>query len=78
MMTSSVSPPHVAPYAKSGEVQVRVSAKAESADAAFALVDPMVRHIRNMLGDVVYGVDVGSLQAAVVALLREEAHRRAG
>lgn len=71
LMTSSVNPT-VAPYAKSGEVQVRVSAKAESADAAFALVDPMVEHIRNMLGDVVYGVDVGSLQAAVVALLREK------
>ena len=71
LMTSSVNPT-VAPYAKSGEVQVRVSAKAESADAAFALIDPMVNHIRNMLGDVVYGVDIGSLQAAVVALLREK------
>jgi len=71
LMTSSVNPT-VAPYAKSGEVQVRVSAKAESADAAFALIDPMVNHIHNMLGDVVYGVDIGSLQAAVVALLREK------
>jgi len=71
LMTSSVNPT-VAPYAKSGEVQVRVSAKAESADAAFALIDPMVERIRNMLGDVVYGVDVGSLQAAVVALLRKK------
>ncbi len=71
LMTSSVNPT-VAPYAKSGEVQVRVSAKAESADAAFALIDPTVERIRNMLGDVVYGVDVGSLQAAVVALLREK------
>ena len=71
LMTSSVNPT-VAPYAKSGEVQVRVSAKAESADAAFALIDPMVERIRNTLGDVVYGVDIGNLQAAVVALLREK------
>lgn len=71
LMTASVNPT-IAPYAKPGEVQVRVSAKAETADAAYALVDPMVERIRNMLSDVVYGVDIDSLQAAVVALLREK------
>jgi nicotinamide-nucleotide amidase len=71
VMTASVNPT-IAPYAKQGEVQVRVSAKAKDADTAFALVDPMVDQIQKTLGDVVYGVDVGSMQAAVVKLLREK------
>jgi nicotinamide-nucleotide amidase len=69
LMTSSANPT-VAPYAKQGEVQVRVSAKAPDADAAYALIDPVVEQIRRILGDVVYGVDVGNLQTAVVQLLR--------
>jgi nicotinamide-nucleotide amidase len=70
LMTSSLNPT-VAPYAKQGEVQVRVSAKAPDAAAADALIGPVVEQIRQTLGDVVYGVDV-DLQTAVVQLLREK------
>lgn len=71
LMTSSVNPT-IAPYAKQGEVQVRVSAKAPDADTAFALIDPVAAQITEILGDVVYGVDVGNLQTAVVRLLKEK------
>jgi nicotinamide-nucleotide amidase len=71
LMTSSANPT-IAPYAKQGEVQVRVSAKAADADSAYALTDPVVKQIQQTLGDVVYGVDVGNLQTAVVQLLREK------
>ena len=71
MMTSS-SNPTIAPYAKQGEVQVRVSAKAATPDAAFALIDPVVEQICGILGDVVYGVDVSNLQTAAVRLLKEK------
>ncbi len=71
MMTTSINPT-VAPYAKQGEVEVRVSAKAASEQEAAALIDPVVAQIRQMLGDVVYGVDVKSMQNALVQALKEK------
>ncbi len=58
--------PTVAPYAKEGEVQLRVTAGAATQEQARALIDPVVKRICDTLGDVVYGVDVGTLQGAVV------------
>lgn len=71
LMLASINPT-VAPYAKQGEVQVRVSAKAQSEQEAQALIDPVVAQVKRMLGDVVYGVDVGSLQNALVQTLTEK------
>jgi nicotinamide-nucleotide amidase len=69
---TSYQNPTVAPYAKQGEVQVRVSAKAETAEQAEALIRPVLEEIQQRLGEVVYGVDAGSLQQAVVRLLHEK------
>lgn len=71
LMVSSTNPT-VAPYAKQGEVEVRVSAKASGEQEAQALIDPVVAQIRQTLGDVVYGVDVGSMQNALVLALKEK------
>lgn len=71
LMMSSTNPT-VAPYAKQGEVQVRVSAKAQSEQEAQALIDPVVAQVKHMLGNVVYGVDIGSLQNALVQTLTEK------
>lgn len=65
------SNPTVAPYAKDGEVVLRVTAKAKDQEAAKALCDPVVEEIRKRLTSNVYGVDAGSLQKAVVTLLKE-------
>ncbi|MBT3319664.1 MAG: competence/damage-inducible protein A [Clostridia bacterium] len=62
--------PTIAPYAKQVGLEVRVSAKAKDAEAADALIDPVVEQIKQRLGSAVYGVDVGSLQNAVVTALR--------
>ena len=56
--------PTLAPYAKDGECLVRVTAKAESAEKAEQLLAPAVQQVCDRLGDVVYGVDVGSLEQA--------------
>ncbi len=56
----------LAPYAKEGECELRVTARAGSREAALALCDPVVREIRELLGDKVYGVDVSSLEEVVV------------
>jgi len=71
MMTTYTNPT-IAPYAKATDVQVRVSAKAESEAAADALIAPVVQEIRRRLGSAVYGIDVGDLQSALVARLIEK------
>lgn len=64
--------PTVAPYAKDGEVLLRVTAKAPSVEEADALCMPIIQEIRDRLGVAVYGVDTGSLQKTVVGLLKEK------
>ena len=64
--------PAVSLYAKDGEAILRVIARAADRNAAYALTDPVVEEIRKRLGVNVYGVDVGSLQKAVVALLLDK------
>ncbi len=63
--------PTLATYAKPSEVRLRATAKAESAEAAEAMLDPVVAAVRTALGDVVYGVDVKGLEEVCLHLLRE-------
>ena len=63
--------PTLAPYAKLNECMVRATAKAESRAAAEALLGPLVDQVCEKLGDVVYGVDVESLEQVVSAALLE-------
>ncbi len=68
---STLANPTLAPYAKLNECMVRATAKAETREAAEKMLAPLVEQVRTALGDVVYGVDVESLEAVVSALLRE-------
>lgn len=61
--------PTVAPYAKTGEALLRVTARARDTAAAEALCAPVIAEIRRRLGDAVYGVDLNGVEEAVVALL---------
>ena len=70
-MTRSANPT-LAPYAKLNECMVRATAKAEDREAAEAMLSPLVRQVCETLGDVVYGVDVDSLEAVAFGLLREK------
>lgn len=62
----------MAPYAKEGECELRITARAESREAALALCDPVVEQVREILGDNIYGVDVASLEERVVQGLRQQ------
>ena len=62
--------PTVAPYAKTGEVHLRITARAATPEAAAALIAPREAALRERLGDVVYGVDNETLEGAVVGLLQ--------
>ena len=63
------SNPTVAPYAKSGEALLRVTAKAENEEKANELMAPVISEIQQRLGDYIYGIDVNSIEEAVVKLL---------
>ena len=57
--------PTLAPYAKEGECELRVTAKAPTDGEAQALLKPTVEQIKSLFGAKVYGVDVSSLEEAV-------------
>ena len=50
----------------------RATARAETREAAEALLAPLVSQVCAVLGDVVYGVDVESLEAVASGLLRRK------
>ena len=64
--------PTLAPYAKLNECMVRATAKADTPEAAEAMLQPLIAQVCGTLGDVVYGIDVPSLEAVVSDLLREK------
>jgi len=66
MMGSS---PSVAPYAKTGEVHLRITARAGSEEEAQMIIAPMETALRERLGDVIYGTDKETLEQATVGLL---------
>ena len=70
-MMTTMTNPTLAPYAKPNECMLRATAKAPTAAQAEALLAPLVQQVRDVLGDVVYGVDVSSLEEVVSRLLRE-------
>lgn len=64
--------PTVAPYAKTAEVHIRVTARAGSVEKANAVIEPVLSEIRSRLGRVIYGEDETTLEEAVLTLLREQ------
>ena len=70
-LMTTMTNPTLAPYAKTNECMLRATAKAPTAAQAEALLAPLVQQVRDALGDVVYGVDVSSLEEVVSRLLRE-------
>ena len=69
---SHMENPSLATYAKPSEVRLRATAKAESAEAAEAMLAPVVAEMTAFLGDVVYGVDVSGLEEVCFRLLKEQ------
>ncbi len=69
----SLTNPTLAPYAKTGEMELRLTASAESLEQAEQLIAPLEAEIRRELGDFIYaeGEDA-NLQTTVVNLLREK------
>lgn len=64
--------PSLAPYAKPGEVMLRLTAKGESPQDCQERMAPLFRDVRSRLGDCLYGVDVSSLEEVVITRLRQK------
>lgn len=65
--------PTLAPYAKTGEVHFRVTAKAKDEETANALMEPMVRELYARFGDKIYTTkEHVTLEEAIVELLKEK------
>ncbi|MBQ5798773.1 MAG: competence/damage-inducible protein A [Clostridia bacterium] len=64
--------PTTAPYAKDGEIALRITAKAESESKADRMCVPTINAIKDILGDSVYDVDSKGLNYKVVELLKQK------
>ena len=63
--------PTVAVYAKEGEVQVRLTALAQSTEEADALLDETYSKLDSLIHNNIYGVDVDSIEQVLVRTLIE-------
>ena len=65
--------PTLAPYAKTGEVHFRVTARACSEEAAEKLMEPMIEEMKKRFGDAVYTTEENvTLEESVIRLLEEK------
>ena len=64
--------PTMAPYAKECDCLLQITAKAESEEKAEAMIAPVMAHVKERLGDYVYGTDLSCVEEAVMALLKEK------
>ena len=71
-MMEELENPTVAPYAGNGECRVRVSARAKDEAAASEMCDRQIEEIKKTaVGEFIYGIDVDSMENALVLKLRE-------
>lgn len=61
--------PTLAPYAKTGMVDLRITAKASGQPEAECLIAPVEAEIREMFGDLVFGADEDTLEGVLVEML---------
>ena len=72
---NAMTNPTMAPYAKECDCLLQVTAKAHSEQEAEEMMKPVIAHVRERLGDFVYGMDVECLEEAVLPMLKERGLR---
>lgn len=65
------SNPTIAPYAKEGEVTLRITAKGATSTEALNLIEPVENKVRERLGTYIYGEDESTIEDSVIKLLSE-------
>ncbi len=66
----TLSNPTVGLAAHTGQVDVRIAAKAATAEQALKLIEPVEAEVRSRLGEWVYGADEDTLESVALAQLR--------
>lgn len=66
-LISAQTNPTIAPYAKTGEVTVRITSKADTEEEAKRMIQPVEKKIRDILGEHVYGVGENTSLESIVA-----------
>lgn len=69
---NAMTNPTMAPYAKESDCLLQITAKAKSAEEAEKMMKPVIEHCCEVLGDVVFGIDVESVEERVMQLLSEK------
>ena len=69
---NAMSNPSMAPYAKECDCLLQVTAKAKSEAEAETMMAPVIAHVKERLGEYVYGMDVECIEEAVLPLLKEK------
>lgn len=68
-LMESMENPTLAPYAKTGMVDLRITAKAQTEEEARDMIRPVEDHIRELFGRKVYGADADTLESVTARLL---------
>lgn len=66
------SNPTVAPYAKTGEAYLRVTAKADTKEEAESMLKPVVDNLYERLGSLIYTTDKENIEQRVIELLEQK------
>lgn len=72
-LMNSLKNPTLAPYAKEGEVQLRVTAQSDTKENAKAMIQPIIDKVKEIIPNkYIYGIDIINLQTALVNMLKEK------
>ena len=69
---NAMANPSMAPYAKECDCLLQVTAKAKSEAEAEAMMAPVIAHVKERMGEYVYGMDIECIEEAVLPLLKEK------
>lgn len=69
---NAMTNPTMAPYAKESDCLLQITAKAKNTEEAEKMMKPVIEHCCEVLGDVVFGIDVESVEERVMQLLSEK------
>lgn len=71
-LIESQTNPTIAPYAKTSEVHLRITAKAKDEETAKAMTLPLLDEVKKRLGQYIYTIDEGeTLEQALIKVLKE-------
>ena len=68
---NAMTNPTMAPYAKESDCLLQITAKAKSVEEAEEMMKPVIEHVCDVLGDVVFGIDINCVEERVFQLLKE-------